>query len=337
LEDLKKTLAGEAPASPVVLPIAIEEYMTNKCGVPYRAFSTDVDKAFSVWDYAIHKYGIDAALIFIDDFFEYETFGLELVSPENSPRACVKYIAPSAEWLSRARIPTFEEGRFPVRAGLVNKLRKRWGDDLLVCASVAAPFTGATLLYGIADTMLLFYDDERLLEDTMAFTSALSIACSKRLIEAGANMIWYGDCAASSKFIDAAKFDRFLFEPTRSAIEQIKALGATVVYHANENKAAHIERMARLKADIVSCGEHTSMPELYDAAGGECCLMGNLDPIQGIMNGTVESIRALVARQRDMMAGRSKYIVNTGEGITTKTTEENFRAFLDACRETGVF
>jgi uroporphyrinogen-III decarboxylase len=213
---------------------------------------------------------------------------------------------------------------------LIRRLKEKWGNSVLICASVAAPFTGVSLLFGIQEQMLLFYDDVSLLRDTIEFTKRLSVECSKKLIDSGADLIWFGDCAASSKFIDIGKFGEFVFEPTRDAISQIKAFGGMVIYHAGENNIQHIESMSMLGAEIVNCAEHADMSLLYDAAKENCCMMGNLDPIRGIMNGTPDSIKELIRNQKAMMKNREKYIINTGEGIPVVTPENNVIALFSA-------
>lgn len=334
LEDLARVLRGDTPERPLVMPIAFDEITARDLGVSYRACSTDADAAEAAWNRAIEAYGLDAALIFIDDFFEYETFGVELTDEKNIPKAAKKYVAPSRDWLSMARLPDFTEARFPMRMELVRRLKRRWGDSLLVCASVAAPFTGAALLYGVEEALCLIYDDERLLRDTMELTRALSVACAKKLIGSGADMIWYGDCVASGAFLSVEQFDRFVFESTRRAITDIQAMGGVVIYHSGERRAPHAVRSCALGADIVNC-QPDDMAAVYDAAGEQCCLMGNIDPIRAVMNGTPEGIRRRVSSLRAEMAGRPKFIVNTGEGIPVVTARENVRALLDAMRAPG--
>jgi len=331
-DDLLRVIRGDTPTAPLLMPVALDQIAAREAGLSYRQYSNEADAALAAWNFVIEKYDLDAALIFIDDYFEYEAFGIELTDELNDPKAAKKHVPAEHNWFDNARLPTFKEARFPMRMELVKRLKDKWGDSLLIGVSVAAPFTGVNLLYGIPEAMLLFYEDEELLRNSIKLTAELSVECSRLLIESGADIIWYGDCAASSRFIDLGKFDDFAFDITKDSIKRIKEFGGIVVYHAGEKAIPFIKRTSELGCDIISCAEKADIYALYDAAAENCCVMGNLDPIIDIMNGNPESIEKLVRDQRLLMADRKRYIMNTGEGVTEATPLENVDALFSALR-----
>jgi len=329
-DDLLNIIGGKRGVPPILAPVALDAVAAADAGVSYRDYSNDGDAAFYVWDKCIETYDLDAALIFIDDFFEYEPLGVELTDERDIPKAARRYIRPSVEWLMSARAPSFDENRFPMRSGLVHKLKQKWGDNLLVGVSVAAPFTGVSLLCGIQETMLLVYDDEELLRQTIDFTTRLSVACAKYLALNGADVIWYGDCAASSGFIGKDVYDAFAFGPAKDAVSQIKETGVTVIYHAGENRTDALVKMAEIGADVLSCGEGCDMAALGEKTG--CCLTGNVDPIGVLLNGRPETIESAVYDLRIKMRSRGKFIANTAEGIAVSTPRGNIAALFNALR-----
>jgi len=68
------------------------------------------------------------------------------------------------------------------------------------------------------------------------------------------------------------------------------------------------------------------------AVGDKICLIGNLDPISVLLNGTAERVRT--EAQRIMKAGRQNggYIFNTGEMVPRDVPVENMETMLEAAR-----
>jgi uroporphyrinogen-III decarboxylase len=75
-----------------------------------------------------------------------------------------------------------------------------------------------------------------------------------------------------------------------------------------------------------------AMEVARQTVGSEQVLLGNLDPVRAILNGTPETIRAGFA-QCYQEAG-SHYIVGAGCEIPRGTPLENFRAIVDYAHTT---
>jgi uroporphyrinogen-III decarboxylase len=69
------------------------------------------------------------------------------------------------------------------------------------------------------------------------------------------------------------------------------------------------------------------------AMGPEQVLLGNLDPVRCLRDGTPESVRAAIA-QCHQEAGPN-FIVGAGCEVTRDTPHENLRAMCDYAREAG--
>lgn len=63
------------------------------------------------------------------------------------------------------------------------------------------------------------------------------------------------------------------------------------------------------------------------------CLMGNVDPMDLLMNGTPEEVAAQTKRIKDGVSRQGGHLFNTDEGVLRDTPVENLRAVIRAIRE----
>lgn len=333
MRDLKTCIRLGVPEAPLIFPI-FEELAAHHAGETYHDYSTKAAVMAGVWDEAIQRFDVDWAGLFVDDLLEYEPLGIEIADGPDHPYAVTKYLPAEKSARDRLRLPNFrKDARLPVLMETQKRIRDRWGDQVVICKSVAAPFSGLTLLYGMDAVMLLIYDDPDFLEKSMVFLEELAIAFSLALIEAGADMIWLGDCSASSRFLSLNAYRELALEPARRVTAAIKQAGGKVIYHAGENKLPFLEETAHLGADILSVEGGIDLAQVKQTAGQRVGLSGNLDAIKLVWNGTPPEIENATRRLVTEVAARGGVIVNTGEGIPEQTPLENLMAMFRTIRE----
>jgi MtaA/CmuA family methyltransferase len=333
LLDFKTCTALKVPSSPLLFPI-FEEIAASVAGKTYHDYSTTSDTIVEVWNNAIERFGISWVGLFIDDLFEYEPLGITIEDGPNHPFAVTKYLPAEKKVLDNLRLPDFSrDGRLPVLLESQRRLHKRWEKTVVISKSVAAPFTGLTLLYGIAPVMELLYEDPDFLRRTMAFTESLSIEFSRELIKAGTNIIWLGDCCASSRFLSLDLFREFVFESAKRVITAIHEAGGMVIYHAAENTLPFLEEMSKMGADVLSVESGIDLKIVKQTVGKRVALSGNLDGINLIWHGKPEEIRLEISRLIAEVASQGGVILNTGEGIPKQTSIENLTTLFQTIRD----
>lgn len=333
MRDLKTCIRRGVPDAPLIFPI-FEELAAHQAGETYHNFSTQAATMAKVWNQAIERWDVDWAGLFVDDLFEYEPLGIEIADGPDHPYAVTKYLPAEKSALDHLRLPNFkQDARLPVLLEAQKRIRDRWADQVVVCKSVAAPFSGLTLLYGIDAVMLLIYDDPDFLKKSMVFLEELAIAFSLALIEAGADIIWLGDCSASSRFLSLNTCRELALEPAKRVIAAIQRAGGMVIYHAGENKLPFLEATADLGAEILSVECGIDLAEVKRSVGKRICLSGNLDGIRTLWNGTPAEIGKATRRLVTEIASQGGVIVNTGEGIPQQTPLENLSALFRTIRD----
>ena len=151
-------------------------------------------------------------------------------------------------------------------------------------------------------------------------------------------MLWVGDCLAASAFISPEFFARHAAPSAKKAIRALKETGVFLIYHASEYSPAHIKLEAELSADALNLSEKVDISKMREIVGDNQCLMGNLDPIRLLMNGSVEDVRGETAEMMERNKGAGgPYIFGTSEGITQNASRENVKAMMDEARRHAAY
>jgi MtaA/CmuA family methyltransferase len=331
--DLQTSVELGVPAAPLIFPI-FEPVAARQAGVSYHAYATQAAAMSRVWDVAVEQFDVDWAGFFVDDLFEYEPLGIEIADGPDHPYAVTRYLPAETAAVNRLRLPNFNTaGRLPVLLEALQRVRDRWGSSLIVGKSVAAPFSGLTLLCGLVPIMEMVRDDPDWLRARMPFMEELAIGVSLALIEAGADLIWLGECSASSRFLSLEDYRALAFEPARRVTAAIRQTGATVIYHAGENRLPYLEATAELGADVLSVESGVDLAEVKRAVGRRVCLSGNLDGLHLVWNAEPAAIEREARRLSAEVGSQGGVIVNTGEGIPEATPLDNLRAMFRGIRE----
>ena len=214
----------------------------------------------------------------------------------------------------------------------IRKCKEHFGDTVCVVGRTAAPFSSATLLYGISETMLMLIDNQDLLRATLEYFTELQTQFGLAQIRAGADAIWLGDCCASSDFISPAHFREFAFPYAKQVGEDYQMNGGWTFYHASEYRPSHLAIMADLGFSVLSVSERVDIREARQVVDGRVCLMGNLDPIKVLRNGTPESV-ASESKRILTAAGGAGFLFDSGEMIPRDTPEENMRAMAYSVKQ----
>ncbi|MCC7518973.1 MAG: hypothetical protein IT578_07295 [Verrucomicrobiae bacterium] len=334
LQDLKTCVRLELPSAPLVFPIAGDAMFTRLAGATYHDYAHHAATIETVWSQAIETFDLDWAGVFVDDLAEYEPLGIRTIDGPDASYAVAEYCPCDRQTLARLRLPVpTRDGRMPIRLEANARLRQRWGESIVICANVAAPFSGLTLLYGIDETMLALADDSELLRDTMEFLEELATIWRQALIRCGADLIWLGDCSASSRFISEDAYRRYALEPAQRVVKKLKAAGGIVLYHAGEFRMSHLPAMVETGADILSVESGGALTEIKAAIGDRICLSGNLDGVNLIWRKSPAEIEAATSKLVREVGAKGGVIVGTGEGLPRQTPEENLRAMIRGIRQ----
>ena len=213
-------------------------------------------------------------------------------------------------------------GRMHDRVKAAALFKERAGDDLLVEGWVEGPCAEAADLRGINRLMMDFFEDPGFVTDLFAFAIEMETRFAKAQLEAGCDIIGLGDAAAS--LVGPQVYNEYVWPYEKRLIEAIHAAGGRVRLHICGNIRSILDGVGRLGCAIVDLDSMVPVAEARAAMGPEQVLLGNIDPVAVLRDGSPESVYDAIAACHG--AAGSRYIVGAGCEVVRDTPYENVRA-----------
>ena len=210
----------------------------------------------------------------------------------------------------------------------VELLRQQVGKDLIVEGWVEGPCSDAADLRGMNRLMVDFSDDPQFVADLFEYSVELATGFAAAQIAAGADIIGIGD--PPSSLVSPRMYQQQIWSWQKKLVDAIHANGAKVRLHVCGNTRRILADIGRLGCDLVDVDSPVPMEQARTQVGPAQALIGNLDPVRDVRNGSPLSIRtSLEALQR---AGGQNWIVAAGCEIVRDTPHDNLFAMRDFAR-----
>jgi uroporphyrinogen decarboxylase len=96
-----------------------------------------------------------------------------------------------------------------------------------------------------------------------------------------------------------------------------------------------MKAQAATGASALSVGPGVDIAKAIETVGSKVCILGNIDPITMLLQGSVEQVRQETRRIIEIGKQNGGYIFNSGEMIPRDVPEENIRVMIDTAKEFG--
>jgi uroporphyrinogen-III decarboxylase len=117
-------------------------------------------------------------------------------------------------------------------------------------------------------------------------------------------------------------------------VDAVHDAGAPVRLHICGNTRPILEGMGRLGCEIIDLDWMVPMDEARAKIGPEPLLLGNIDPVEVLRNGTPESVYEAIGGCHEQSGPR--YVVGAGCEVVRDTPLENMRALTRYARDAAV-
>ncbi|MEI6876202.1 MAG: uroporphyrinogen decarboxylase family protein, partial [Spirochaetota bacterium] len=171
------------------------------------------------------------------------------------------------------------------------------GEELHVSSELPSPFTQMMELLGYSEGLLALMDDpgkcERILASLAEGTAELAILQSR----AGADAILVSSAFASGGFLSLDHYRRFVLPFEKAVTERVHRETRTPIYvHTCGAIGDRIGAMVEAGFDGIDTMDppplgNTDIAKVKEEFGERIFLKGNLDPVNLLLNGSVEAIR----------------------------------------------
>lgn len=313
-----------------LMPITMM-FAADLAGVRYRNYASDHRVLAEAQLRVADRFELDYVSAISDPAREVADLGGAIEWFDDQPPAIIESQALLADKsrLGGLSLPAMTApGRMRDRIDAVALLKRQAGGARIVEGWVEGPCAMGADLRGLNTLMLDFEDDPEFVAALFTFVVAMELAFARAQVEAGADVIGIGDAAAS--LIGPRRYERFVLPHERTLVAGIQAMGARVRLHICGNTRKLLAGMGSLHADLVDLDYLSPMAEGRAAMGPDQTLLGNLDPVRLLRDGTPEQInRALEAC---FQAAGPRYIVGAGCEVPRGTPHQNLGVLGDFAR-----
>lgn len=314
------------------MPITMQ-FAADRIGRPYRDYATDHRVLVEAQLRVVEEFGIDHVSGISDPTREAEACGAAILYPADSPPAIDESAAALADRgrLAGLKVPDPLAGRMGDRMQAIALFRERVGGEKLIEGWIEGPCAEAADLRGINHLMTDFIDEPEFVRDLFEFVLEMELAFARAQVEAGADIVGIGDAAAS--LVGPRIYEQLVEPYERRLIDGVKGLGVPARLHICGNTRRVLAGMGRVGAAIVDLDYFSPVAEARAAMGPGQVLLGNIDPVRVLRNGTAEGVAEAIA-QCHREAG-PRYIVGAGCEVPRDTPVENLAALCGYAREHG--
>ena len=325
-------MEGRATDHLPLMPITMM-FAADLAGVKYGEYAANHEVLAEAQVHVAETFGFDYVSAISDPAREAADCGAVIQYFENQPPAVdeSRALLQAPETLPKLSIPDpLGGGRMHDRVKGVALLKERVGNERIVEGWVEGPVAEAADLRGINHIMMDFFEQPDFVRDLCDFVLEMELAFAQAQKDAGADLMGVGDAAAS--LVGPHVYEEFVWPAEKRLVDGLHAMGLKVRLHICGDTRSILEGMGRLGCDIVDLDYMVPVAEGRAAMGPGQVLLGNLDPVRCLRDGTPETVRAAIA-QCHQEAG-SRFIAGAGCEVTRDTPHDNLRALCDYARRT---
>ncbi len=142
------------------------------------------------------------------------------------------------------------------------------------------------------------------------------------------------DTVASGTLISTKTFREFALPYLETCVEHIRnRMGREPALHICGTTKKHWMEIKKLNLSALSLDNIDDIGEACEILGNKFCIIGNVDPVNVMLNGTRESIHREVKKCIDKAYNNPKgFVLATGCDIPINASPKNIEYFMEAAR-----
>ncbi len=209
----------------------------------------------------------------------------------------------------------------------------RYGHEVGTNISIPGPFTAAGSLYPVDKLLKAVRREPEKVHELLRFcTDAIKMVSEEFMSVQGGTFLC--DPIASGDIISEKVYREFVLPYTKEICDNVHAHGNGMGYHICGNTTKLTEAMLETGCDMLSVDTRVKLTDAKRIAGNRVPIIGNVDPNEVMMLGTVEDVYENMKQNlRECWDSPKGYIVSTGCDIPLNSPIENIYAFMEGVRK----
>lgn len=277
------------------------------------------------------RYGIDMVCAISDSLREAEGFGTKVIFPEEGvPYAARMRLQDISDIDTLKVIDPSAGARMTDTVEAVRRMRQKVQNDVPVVGWIEGAMAECCDLMDMQEVFINLLDEPEAMEQLIETCTEQGILFAKAQIEAGAHIMGIGDAATS--LLGPTLYEEFVLPYQKRMIREIHAMGVPVKLHICGNISPVMHLIAQTGADIVDCDFMVDMDRAAELLPEGTCICGNFNPVEIMLQGTPEMVKAEVRRCKEL-SRKNHNIIAPGCEVPKDTPKENMLALLEALKE----
>ncbi|MDX9974980.1 MAG: uroporphyrinogen decarboxylase family protein [FCB group bacterium] len=329
-ERVLSMIAGQTTDSIPLMPITMM-FAADRIGAKYRDYASDYRILVEGQLRVAEEFDLDYVSCISDPAREAADCGAAVQSFDEQPPAIderAPLLADKAALASLKCPDPLGGGRMHDRVKAAAAFREQVGGERLIEGWIEGPCAEAADLRGINTLMMDFYEDPGFVSGLFDFAVELGLRFARAQVDAGVDIIGVGDAAAS--LIGPELYRAHVWPYEKRLVDGLHAMGTRVRMHICGDIRPILAEMGQLGCEIVDLDWMVPVSEARAAMGPHQVLLGNIDPVAVLRNGTPEMVFEAIA-ECHRQAGDG-YIVGAGCEVPRGTPDENMQALTRYAR-----
>jgi len=323
-ERVMAAMCGE-PVDRVANTSLVKQFCTRQLGLKFRDYNRDPQVLVESQLQTYERWPIDCFTALGFAYREASDCGLPLVWPEDTVPHPVGVLVNERADIGRLRWPAPWDG--PLMSARLRAIQmfKKLRPDVAVFGAVEGCFAQALTFRGMQQAMEDLVLEPDLMRELMDFILPNEIAFAKAQVEAGADLIFVGESAAS--LVGRRPYVDTILPFERALIRAIQQMGVPAKLHICGNISHIMHDVAMASADIVDIDWMVSLTEARKVFGPQVCLCGNFDPVAILLQSTPEKVREEC--RRCIREAGTPFILAPGCEVPPDTPAANYAALCE--------
>ena len=307
-------------------------------GTPHREKRKSAENQAKVQLICYEKLGNDGLSI------EYGLHGIgaacgsELDDPENAVQSIKKYAMESLDDMKHLDLNAVRKENDPwfnMNYDACQICLDKLGQEVGTSVCIPGPFTAAASLFPLEKLLISLRKRPEETSELLRFATEAVKIVGEGFASTGVD-IFLADPIASCDIISEKCYRQYVLPYKQEIVKHIQKHKVAVGYHICGNTLKIAEAMLESGCDMLSVDTKVDLEFAKKIAGSKMPIIGNVDPINTMMLGTVEdvyeNVKDNIRKCADSPCG---YIVSNGCDIPVNAPVENVYAFMDAVRKYG--
>jgi len=223
---------------------------------------------------------------------------------------------------------------------LLMAARDRFGMDKAIFWMMRGTFVLSWRLAGMENLMLKMFDDPEFVHQLAQVTFAYNVQLLDLLVAAGLDVLIIEDDIADKNFplISPDQFKEFINPYNRRLVELGHAKGLKVIRHSDGNLWPLLDILLDSGYDGLNPLEPQAgmdLKRLKDYCGDRLCLLGNIDCIDLLPNGTAREVEAAVKKAIADAGQGGGLIICSSNSLHPGVNPDNCVAMFNAAKQFG--